>query len=211
MYIVSVEDHIGVSADYDSPLLLPDTPLTLRWSPEELVRFGDPSATTVNIILYLFDFESGTWSELRRLATGVENDGIEDVILPFISSNTPGQPDEVFPVAFQVSVGEIRELSRRQVDERPPMMNLLRRAAVWGPIVYYSISENLRGLCSEWCDEQPENIGETLLDRLPPCPPTVSRARQDARYSEDTGVRRLLNGIFHSGADACFRQQTFTR
>jgi len=70
-----------------------------------------------------------------------------------------------------------------------------------------ALANTLRSKCKKWCDEQPPNIGQEILDRLPPCPPTVQQAHVDNRFQLDNRLIRF----FHPGAENCFRQSTITR
>ena len=220
-YTVSVEERIDVEANYISPLLRPDTTMTVRWSPENIIRLPnlEPDEIMVSVLMYEVDLETGSLSEMAILARNIPNDGSAELTLPRM---TPQAGEEqVCAVVVRVEATGLRDTEVTQPPTDPataPSVDpsvLLRllvvtRIGPWGAVVYYSTSAILRYLCEDWCASEPEGIGEEILARLPPCPPTVAQARNDAVFIEDTGAGSFLSNIFHPGADTCFRQQVFT-
>ena len=222
-YTVSVEERIDVEANYISPLLRPDTTMTVRWSPENIVRLPnlEPEEIMVSVSMYEVDLERGSLSEMAILARNIPNDGLAELTLPRM---TPQAGEEqVCAVVVRVEATGLRDMQVTQPPTDPTtttapsidpslLLRLLSATPIgsWGAIVYYTTSAILRNLCEDWCASEPEGIGEEILARLPPCPPTVAQARNDAVFIEDTGAGSFLNNIFHPAADTCFRQQVFT-
>ena len=84
---------------------------------------------------------------------------------------------------------------------------------------YEKLSIELRMECEEWYESEPANIGQEILARLPPCPPTMQMAVEDNRFEEDklsdtiyfTFLDDAYRNIFHENTESCFRQTAFTR
>ncbi len=221
-------ENADVDFDYPSPLLLPDESFGVTWDPEDILPLpviDDPLSFTVDIVLYEFNLDTGLWEELQDLATDVPNTGERQVTIQAIEDNSLELPD-VCPVAIAVVVsGESTSLS--PTSKRGIGLSALIQRAVgtvkrWArqayTIVFEAVTEVLslteraigillRELCESWCNGQPPNIGQEILDRLPPCPPDVQRALSDPQFKLDN---RLIS-FFHPSATSCYRQETITR
>ena len=55
---------------------------------------------------------------------------------------------------------------------------------------------------------EPENIGDDINNRLPPCPPTSSRARRDRQFVKENP---FLEYFTVGTIEQCYRQNVFTR
>ena len=191
-------------------LFTPGATFTITWSPNSIVPSVDPDSFTVDVGLYCFNEASDTFTAVAILANDIENSGETVVTLP---SQISGFSDVcIFSIEVMVG-GTTNALNRRQVD--PDLVNRLielaesgRRAGVWGIVGYLTFSLFLRGLCEAWCATQPANIGQTSINQVLPCPPTVQQAMVDNRFEMEN---MLISRTFHPGTDRCFRQIVMNR
>jgi len=163
---------------------------------------------TVNIQLSELNAETGAIQSITNLASDVSNNGHYEVEIPLMYNS-------MSTAVLQITVAEV--LSNSFITSIPEhigmIYNHIKEATFqWSNIIYVSGSNYLRDQCDEWCDNEPEGIEERILERLPPCPPTVSRAEADSIFKEDDPVLvgDILRGIYHPGASSCFRQVVFT-
>ena len=201
--------------DFDYPDLLfePGISFDVSWSPQLIIPFEDPNTYTVDIVLYEYDATSNIWKELETLAADIPNTGERSVTAiaddSCLSDNSINAG--VCQVAIKVAVG--RALSDSSSAAK------LERVGVWSGMAYLALLNELRERCEAWCESQPENIGQEILDRLPPCPPTMQRAIEDTRFEEErlssvidvTMYDIQWRRFFHEGATSCFRQTAFVR
>ena len=192
--------------DASNLILTPNETFTVTWAADQLIPSGldasiDSSFLAVSILLYKYNQSTGEWIVLQNLAT-VFNTGEAEVVI---------QPDEccdACPVAIAIEVSGSAVAKRDAIGDI--ISRLIGAVRLWARVIYavarLFISSVLTSLCQEWCDSQPDNIGQDLLDRLPPCPPTVQRAQLDNRFRLDN---RFIE-FFHPGAENCFRQEDFT-
>lgn len=230
-----LQDSADVELSLPTPSSLHLTalsPLTVSWNPDSLVPMTDPDSFRVDITISRMDLDTGVWSRAETVAHSLPNNGRAFInnIPAIVSGNMGnniigdiGSNDELFPVAVEVVVATAPrvgdtplttdERKRRQVGEENLLSRVVGAVRRWSTMIFYSASNALLQPCQSWCDDQPDNIGEELLSRLPPCPPRVEQARaQNSGFKEDSGVARFLSrNFFHRGADTCFRQTTFDR
>ena len=215
LFTVIVSPDRGHTVDFNIPDLLfePGVSFTVTWSPELIIPFEDPTTYTVDIALYEYDVTSSIWKELEKLATDVPNSGKRTVT---VTDNTVDI--DVRQVAVQIAVSRAAT-SNIMVKRQTQFTALFRKIGIWSGVAYLAFSLYLRNQCIEWCESQPPSIGQEILDRLPPCPPTMQRAVEDSRFEEETLSSKIYftifddqwRNFFHKGAASCFRQTTFTR
>ena len=177
----------------------------MTWSPQFIIPFEDPSTYTVDIVLHEYDVIGNIWKELETLATNVPNSGERSVTIMADNNHLSNINTVVCQVAIQITVG--RAASN------------MGSIGIWSGRAYMALLSELRKRCEAWCESQPANIGQEILDRLPPCPPTVQRAVEDSRFQEETLSSRIYatmfddqsRNFFHEGAASCFRQTTIIR
>ena len=158
---------------------------------------------TVDIQLFELDAETGSTQLLTNLATDILNIGHHSVTIPSMFS-------EVSSTVFQVTVAEWQSLIESVSRQVEAIIDGIKgQVSQWSNEVYVSGSENLRDKCDEWRKSEPEDIGEKILERLPPCPPTASRARVD-NYFEEEDHGDEFRETFHPNTFSCFRQVVFT-
>ena len=210
----------GHAVDFDYPDLLfePGISFNLSWSPQLIIPFEDPNTYVVDIVLYEYDEMSNIWKEIETLAADVPNSGERSVTIIADNSclSNHGVNAGVCQVAIQVAVGratgDSSSIAKRQVK-------FFEGIGLWSGIAYMALSSELRERCEAWSESQPANVGREILDRLPPCPPTVQRAVEDSRFEEErlssviyvTMFDVQWRSFFHEGAASCFRQTAFVR
>ncbi len=200
---VHIEDSTEIQHDLSTLVVLPQTRIVVTWNVFSLLpsHAEDPSFYKVNIVLVQFDLNTGEWEDLVMLASGLPNVGQEIVVIPNLVTNNNMV---VRPVAIQVRIGEFSGDDVMQ-RKRPIVRLLVNRVFLWTTILYFVGGGALRLSCEAWCNEQPTDIGERLLDELPPCPPRVTQAKLfNSGFVEDSGLSRL---IFHIESDTCFRSR----
>ncbi len=196
-----------------SPLINPQSRISISWEPNGLLptHVLDPTSYRVNIVLVLFNMHTGEWVEVPNgiVNPSQENTGQAEVEINIVSDNNE-LINDVRPVAIQVKIDSASTVMRQK--RVAPLLLSLGRVIRWGKIIYYSLSNTLRTLCNSWCDSEPENIGQIILDelaRFAPCAPRVEQARSpNSGLVEDTGISRVLsNYLFHRGTETCFRSE----
>ena len=160
---------------------------------------------TVDIQLYELDVETASTRFITNLARNISNTGQYNVMIPTVN-------DEMSTAIFQVTIAEV--ITNSITDYLPEHVEILfqlikGQIAQWSDALYVAASNFLRSKCDEWCENQPEGIGEEILERLPPCPPTLARARADSVFEEEDFGDNFRD-FFHPGASNCFRQVVFT-
>ena len=169
--------------------------------PQSLVEQFNATAT-VHIQLFELDAETGSTQFLTNLASDIPNTGQHIVIIPSMFS-------EVSATVFQVTVAEVVSLAESPEHVELIFDEVREQVSQWSDAVYVSGSDFLRDLCDEWWENEPEDIGEKILERLPPCPPTASRARADNVFEEED-FGNTFRETFHPNTSSCFRQVIFT-
>jgi len=205
MFVVGTEDADMVSSDADEDqFYVSEDTVTVLWDSDLLLPADlvEDIEVSVNIDLILVDTESGDTDVLFNLAESVPNEGVYSVTIP--------EYDDVSSVLIQISLAEIVapvDTSNYIIE----LFNELRgKVKQWSEVVTISGSNFLRDRCQAWSEGQPEGIGDEILARLPPCPPTVERARADSVFEEED-LGDDFRETFHPGTASCFRQVVFTR
>ena len=199
-----VEDTNVVETD--DVLLLPDNQTIIRWSPDSIIPpylqevYGLTDNYTVDISLYQLNFESESYTFTMKLASDIPNNGIHEIKIPSID-----QSQSFTAGLIGISLSE-QFTSRSSRNVLSSVYSLLKKSPKFG-LAYVATSLAARAICSEWCSSEPNDIGETLLNRLPPCPPLRDAALNDPDFSEEN----FLLSFYHPGASSCFRQAVFTR
>ena len=190
----------------DDVLLLPGNQTVIRWSPDSIVpphlkkAYGLTDNFTVDISLYQLNIESENYKFTMKLASDIPNTGIYEITIPSID-----QSENFVAGIIGVSLSEqFTPRSSRSVINT--VYNLLKISPIFG-VTYVGISLYARAMCSDWCSSEPNDIGETLLENLPPCPPTRDAADNDPIFNESN----FLLFFYHPGASSCYRQVVFPR
>jgi len=167
-------------------------PLYLEWRPQ-LFTPNNEASVLVDIDLYAYNTISREWESIIKLDSSIQNQGNATVELP--ESFKRYDP--------QLAVIKVSPSADQNVIDD--------KIAAWSGFVYTeSRPGTLSKLCAAWSNKEARGFGDTLLQRLPPCPPNVRLAILDALYIEDRETSRH-RGFFHPTAVRCFHQVTFTR
>ena len=179
-------------------LLLVGSQLQLTWNPRDVVPFADPSSYTVDVTLY--EPTPTGFNLLAVLATDIPNDGVAGFIIPAVKQSFP-----ISPVNFQVAFKRSLNPSDNSILDPVNIANV-SMLGIWSAVGYLtSTLEKLQPLCDDWVARQPPGIGEQLLSRLIPCPPTEAQARLPNSGLIDDADPPFISEFFHPGASACFR------
>ena len=190
-------------------MLFNETSFQISWDRQSLLPFVDPSLYLVDIKLYILSNESQEYELFGDLATNHSNCGEATLSLPGELTAVTNAFSFLVEVSIAGLVEDFLDEIRRIIDE------LERRIQRWTNRAFAIIGaiRNLVQLtpCELWCLTQPQGIGDKILRSVRPCPLTAQRARlPNSGFREDTGLlRRILNRLFHPGADTCFRQVVF--
>ena len=216
-------------------LFLSDAEVNVQWSPNSIFPMEEPDSYEVDIHLLELSTETGTWTRLASLGTDLPNNGIATVRIPRILEEYNTFESAISPVVIQVSLSANSTCETRLV-KRGILSNLLRRLGRFGlrtirnspmrflrKLVRQAVQ---RVLCEAWSIGQPPNIGQEILNRLPPCPRRVRDARApnsgftEERFSSHipiigtiqnylgtTLVDDSFRTFFHPGTSSCFRQR----
>lgn len=166
------------------------TSINVYWSPQTILPLGPPESYLVDIELMELNVTSGVWKCLVGLETDLDNNGFAEVKIPDINT-VDDFSNSVSPVVVQVSVSSASTSTPRGI-----MSNLLAnlgrfslRTLKTSPVRYLSkLSRQAvqRSHCETWGRNEPDNIGQEILNRLPPCPPTAASARaQNSGFKEE--------------------------
>ena len=159
---------------------------------------------TVDIQLFELNIETASTRFITNMARNISNTGQYSVVIPRVNN-------EMSTALFQVTIAEVITSS---ITEYLPeyvkrsFRQIKGQIAQWSDSIYVAASSFLRSQCDEWCENQPEGIGEEILERLPSCPPTLARARVDNDFEEED-LGDNFREFFHPGASNCFRQVVF--
>ena len=202
---MSVEDSNAVESD--KILLLPNDKTVIHWSPDSIVplyfedTFAVPTDYNVDIYLYRLDLMSENYTRIEKLASDIPNTGMYEITLSLVNL-----PDGFVAGLFGVSLTE--QFTSASTGNAIPddVLDLIRKASKFG-LIYVGGSLAAREICSAWLLTEPDDIGEMILDRLPPCPLVQNAALYDPDFTEEN----FLISFYHPGASSCFRQVQFTR
>ena len=156
----------GVYLDNDDLIFSNETLIHVRWSPFSIFPMELPNAYNVDIKLLELNLTTEMWSELP-LATNISNIGYAGVSIPEVDESATLE-GIISPIVISVSLSAGRGSSSLLTD----LARLDLRPSQNTPVRYLGKSDSLvmQGLCTAWSLQQPTNIGQTILDVLPPCP-----------------------------------------
>ena len=197
-----VEDSNDIESS--NTLLFPDDKTVIRWSPDSIVPLNtsaEPTDYNVDIYLYVLDLMSEDFSMIEIIASNIPNTGMFEITLPLVDL-----PDNFTSGRIGVSLSE-QFPSRSTRNAIPNSVRTLLIRACKCALIYLGVSLTARALCAAWRLTEPDNIGQTILDRLPPCPPSKDEAEKDPNFRDES----FALSFFHPDASSCFRQVKITR
>ena len=213
-----------VYIDNDDLLFSSGTPIKVHWSPQMILPVESPGSYSVDIHLMELNLTSEKWEHLVTVGTNLINNGSAEIKLPEI---------EVFenvnssfsPVVVQVSVSSDNTKTSSLLKKLGKLARRILKNSAVRYLKKLSRQAVQRKLCEAWSRLQPDNIGQEILDRLPPCPRTLASARalnsgfKEERFSSSLPVVGQLQNFFkttivddtfreffHPGTSSCFRQ-----
>jgi len=178
------------------------TPIKVYWSPRTILPLEPPESYSVDIELMELNLTSGVWKRLVGLGTNLNNNGYAEVMIPNIKA-VDDFDSSVSPVVVQVSVSSAStSVIDNETSKRGIVSNLLTKLGRFAlrtlknsPVRYLKKLARQavqRFLCEAWGLLQPDNIGQEILDRLPPCPRTAASARAQNSGFKEERVSSLL-------------------
>ena len=216
-------------------LFVPNTEVNIQWSPESIFPMESPNSYEVDIELLELSIEAGTWTRLTMLGTDLSNNGTANVRIPSIQTENNRFESGISSIVIRVSLSA-NSTSEGRLVKRGIFSNLLRRLGQAGLATSRNspmrFLRNLlspvdqRNFCELWSALQTPNIGQEILNRLPPCPRSVRDARRpnsgftEERFSSHIPIVGTIQSYlgtilvddtfrtyFHPGTASCFRQR----
>ena len=203
-----------------------ETSVRIQWSPESIFPADIHSSDmyNVDIELYQMNMDTRKWEMIQCLSSNIENSGSAEVTIPNLSEQSLGGTISDNPVSLVViGVGLSSAALRSTILEK--LVRLGLRTFKYAPIRYLVKNALKRIACEIWSLTQPENIGDEIKRRLPPCPTRMSVIeapnsgfREEKLSSTVNFVGTIQNRFrttviddkfrmyFHPGTDKCFRQ-----
>ena len=210
----------------------------VRWSPVSVFPLELPNSYTVDIDMLQMN-ANGVANKIS-LVKDIPNTGLADVSVPSIDA-TASLEEPVSPVIVQVSLSS--NMSSRSQSIRNEIFQSLgslgKKTVVNAPVRYLRkvVQQTQASLCESWSLEEPEGIGQEILNRLPPCPLRIRDIRiPNSGFTEEkfssllpvigavgnidlpvvgrigdhigfTVIDDKFREFFHPGTSSCFRQR----
>ena len=225
---VSFTNSFEVYVANEDLIFTSETSVRIQWSPESIfpTDIHGSDMYNVDIELYQMNMDTRKWEMIQCLSSNIENSGSAEVTIPNLSEqtlgvNTPIPEDHVSLVV--IAVGLSFTAPRSTILEK--LVRLGLRTLKYAPIRYLVKNALKRVACEIWSLTQPENIGDEIKRRLPPCPTrmsvveapnsgfreerlssTVNFVGAIQNYPWKTVIDDAFHTYFHPGTDKCFRQ-----
>jgi len=203
---VIAEDTTEVS--YEDVMLSIGDEITIRWSPNSIVpqplqeHILGTQTFSVDISFYMIDSDTENITFVAKLATNVLNSGMYRVNMTQEINIIQDYVGGVIGVTLSEQfVGR----AKRGITD--VFKKIVGNVVKWGTIIVLSTPVTgiaSRAYCEIWARSQPDDIGDQILSRVPPCPPTRQQVLKDNNFDEED-----YSFIFHTGADSCFKQRDF--
>ena len=195
--------------NYEDVMLSIGDEITIHWSPNSIVpqplqeHILGTQTLSVDISFYMIDPDAENITFVAQLATNVLNSGIYRVNMTQEINIIQDYVGGVIGVALSEQfVGR----TKRGITD--VFKKIVGNVVKWGTIIVLSrrplVGIASRAYCEIWARSQPDDIGDQILSRVPPCPPTRQQALKDDNFDEEN-----YSFIFHTGADSCFKQRDF--
>lgn len=238
LFVVSFTRAYEVYIANNDLVLSSETIVRVQWSPHSIFPMEAPGNYLVDIDLLEMNMTTGAWKKLASLERDLPNTGVANVRIPNIQEEDTLE-GAISPVIIQVALsasstnetrlakrgivssllGKLGRFALRTIKNAPMrFLKKLARQAVQ------------RVLCEAWSFLQPPNIGQEILNRLPPCPRRVRDAEaQNSGFKEEkisslipvigsvqdyfgtTLVDDAFRQYFHPNTASCFRQRVTDR
>jgi len=206
-HLVMAEDDTDLR--YEDLMISPGDKITIRWSPDSIVprSLREPllgrEQFTVDLSLYMLIDDPGAENItfVAKIATGVFNNGFYQVIIEEMSmiQDYAGGVIGISPSEHFVGQTSITDV----------LKGIVGNAVKWGTVVVLTSARTTatesRARCGAWASSQPDDIGDQILNRVLPCPPTRQQAVKDINFDEEYHSFTL-----HTGAASCYKQRDLT-
>ena len=206
--------HTAILEDVDSLLFKPRDEVTVKWTPDSIIKSNIETNFRVNVEIYALQYRQATsnYFELEEVQVGknIENDREEKITLqhkPHLrcSSLDSNVNFDVCSIIFKVSVSETNSL--------PASIGIWTGIAFFIPSL--ETSDKILGRqCEDWATGGNNQANLPLLKTLPPCPPTLLLANLDINFQRESMVsditrdatyHNVFTSFFHKG-HVCYRQ-----
>ncbi|XP_064398468.1 sushi domain-containing protein 2-like isoform X2 [Halichondria panicea] len=218
---------VDINSESPTLMLEPVKSATITWTPEDVTPSYLPATTNVNIDITSYKQEytqnEGEWkvnwesATVLALSVPVEDREVQVFIPPLalncrlpLHDNTRSVDVGLCPVIIKVSV-----------SDNEGELSLPNSVGLWSGVMFMKSSfsfDNFRDVCTRWSGYEMDSgvTGQSLLQRVIPCPPTQALARNDRSFEEErmtslfraTSYSQKAMVFFHSGVTSCYRQFT---
>lgn len=153
--------------DNNDLLFSNETLMQIRWSPHSIFPLELPHTYRVDISLLELNLTTGMWSELPPLASNLSNNGYAGVPMSSVEESRTLE-GIISPIVIRVSLSRGTGTSSILTD----LAQIDQKTSQNAPVRYLRRGDSLvmQGLCTAWTLQQPTNIGQAILNILPPCP-----------------------------------------
>ena len=165
-FVVSYTKSYGVDIDNTDLLFSNGTIVNVRWSPFSVFSLELPHTYRVDITFLELNLTSETWTE-STLASSLPNTGFAALTIPAVEESSTLE-EIVSPIVIKVSLSNgsgstVLLTSLTQFGLKPSQT---------APVRYLRRGDTLtmQALCTNWSLRQSTNIGQAILNLLPPCP-----------------------------------------
>ena len=172
---------------------------------------------TIDISLHSIDEQTEIPSLMQKIATNIPNTGSCEVTLPSIAD-----PSKVVAVGIAVSETSVSELANDGNQDDYTIRDIFDQIKkvkkyIKNPLELVKDLVDIKGIvyggayriaCEAFSAVEPENIGDEINDRLPPCPPTSNRARRDRQFTRENP---FLEYFTVGTIGQCYAQIVFDR
>lgn len=215
-----------------------ETVVNVQWSPRSIFPMETPGSYDVDIDLLEMNMVTGSWQKIASLGNDLPNNGTASVRIPGVQAEETLE-GSISPVIIRVGLST-NSTSETRLAKRGTASNLLRKLGRFALRTVRNAPMRFlkklvrqaaqRVLCEAWSFLQPQNIGQEILDRLPPCPRRSRDAdTQNSGFSEEKIsslvpiigrvqdyfgsqlVDDAFRQFFHPGTTSCFRQRVTDR
>ena len=237
-FAVSFTDAFEVYIDNDDLVFSSGATVRVQWSPKSIFPMETADAYTVDIDLLELNTKTGEWHELMMLGSDIPNSGLAEVRVPDVQEEDTFE-DSLSPVVVRVGLSSA-STNGSGITKRGVVSDVLKRLGRFAlktiknaPVRYLKKLARQavqRALCELWSKLEPSNIGDDIVNRLPPCPRRLRDVRaQNSGFKEErlssiigvvgqiqdyfgtTVIDDQFRQFFHPGTDSCFRQRVTDR
>ena len=206
--------HTAILEDVDSLLFKPHDEVTVKWTPDSIIKSDIETNFRVNVEIYALQYRRATsnYFELEevQVVKNIDNDGEEKITLQHkprlhCSSLDSNVKFGICSIIFKVSVSETSSL--------PASIGIWTGIAFFIPSLE-TFDRILGHQCEAWATGGKNQANLPQLRTLTPCPPTLPLAIFDINFQRESMVSDITRDatyqndfmtFFHKG-HVCYRQ-----